>query len=136
MAAPKAKRKGKGGGRAKGAPEPSLNDKLAEAAWAQADAALAEALADLDEVEGAPNDAARGEALAMLAQSLQRAARKRGLTRIGAIGAREPFDPDRHDLIGAKTPKTVTIRARGVARGKEILVRPRAGPSQRKAGDD
>jgi hypothetical protein len=107
---------------------------LAEAAWAEADAALAQALADLDEMTSATSEAAREDMLAMLAQSLSRAARKRGLTRVGTVGDRESYDPKRHDLVdsGAKMPKTVRIRARGVARGADVLVKPRAGPLGRR----
>ena len=133
MAAKKAKPKSSKAARAPTPAVALLADRLAETAWLQADAALAEALADLDEAETAASDAARAEALAMLAQSLSRAARKRGLDRIGALGAREPFDKQRHDLIaaGAKTPATVLIRARGVARGGEVLLRARVTPLRR-----
>ncbi|QGZ94067.1 hypothetical protein [Terricaulis silvestris] len=107
---------------------------LAEAAWAEADVALAEALADLDELISA-DSAQRADALAVLAQSLSRAARKRGLTRIGALDAREPYDAAVHDLrqIVAKKPKTVRIQARGVARGGQVLVKPRVGAIRAKA---
>lgn len=110
-----------------------LTGALAQAAWADADAALAAALADLDEAANAQGQA-REEAMTMLAQSLARAARKRGLSRIGVLGAAEAFDPCRHDLTGpvAKPPKTVRIEARGVARGGDVLVKPRAGPMRRK----
>jgi hypothetical protein len=101
---------------------------LAEAAWMEADVALAEALADLDELISAGTDQ-RADALAVLAQSLARAARKRGLTRIGALDAREPYDPAVHELrqLVAKKPKTVRIQARGVARGSQVLLKPRVG---------
>lgn len=107
---------------------------LAEAAWIEADAALAEALADLDELTSA-SDVQREDALAVLMQSLSRAARKRGLTRIGALDAREPYDPSVHDLRNfvAKKPKTVRIQARGVARGSQVLVKPRVGAVRAKA---
>lgn len=103
-----------------------LADALGEAGWREADNALAEALADLDELEAA--DAShRDDALAVLAQSLARAARRRGLTRIGALAAQHPYDPDAHDLRSAvaKMPKTVRIQARGVSRGGQVLVKPR-----------
>jgi hypothetical protein len=105
----------------------SLPDALAEAAWAEADLALAEALADLDEAETAATAAARADALALLSQSLSRAARKRGLTRIGALDEKAAFNPSEHDLAaaGAKKPKKVRISARGVARGGDVLVRTR-----------
>jgi hypothetical protein len=111
----------------------SLSASLAQASWIDADLALAEALADLDEAM-ASKGAARDEALTMLAQSLNRAARKRGLTRVGDLGAKAAFDPDRHDLTArvAKTPKSVRIGARGVARGGEILVKPRVAPERKR----
>ncbi len=111
-------------------PETSLADALAEAAWAEADAALAQALVDLDEAAAAVSEPAGVDALALLAQSLSRAARKRGLTRVGVLGAAELYDPQRHDLnfSVAKAPKTVRIEARGVARGDRLLANPRVGP--------
>ncbi len=119
---------------ARAAPGISLASALAEAAWAEADAALAQALADLDELANAPTEAARAEVMVLLTQSLSRAARKRGLSRIGALGGRESYRPNRHDLIdsSAKKPRMVRIQARGVARGAEILVKPRVGPVGRK----
>lgn len=139
VAKPKAKRARKGAGkvgaaRKRAAPDVSLTAALAEAAWAEADQALAQALADLDEAQTATESGVREDAMAQLAQSLARAARKRGLARIGAVGAREPYDAKRHDLVSpvAKAPKTVRIEARGVARGAEILAKPRVGPVGRK----
>jgi hypothetical protein len=113
----------------------SLPSALAEAAWSEADLALAEALADLDEAQTAADDAARGDALQLLAQSLSRVARKRGLSRIGVLDEKEAFDPGRHDLAysGAKAPKTVRIAARGVARGEDVLVRPRVRAKTKKS---
>lgn len=112
-----------GAARKRAAPAASLVGALAEAAWAEADAALAEALADLDEVQTAPDDEARADAVAMLAQSLSRAARKRGLSRQGELGARAPYDPARQVLDDAsgRAPKTVRVAARGVSRGAEVL---------------
>jgi hypothetical protein len=112
----------------------SLAGALAEAAWREADEALASALADLDEVETSADEVARAEALVLLSQSLSRAARKRGLARIGALGGRELYDPQRHDLnvVVAKKPKSVHILARGVARGTQVLVKPRVEPVGRK----
>lgn len=137
MAAAKSKSKSARGAskasRASASKVSDLSGALAGAAWAEADAALAAALADLDEAIGA-RGAMREEALALLAQSLARAARKRGLSRIGALGAEEAFDTARHELarVVAKPPKTVRIEARGVARGEDVLVKPRAGPVRRK----
>lgn len=121
--------------RKRAAPSVSLSSALAEAAWAEADLALAEALADLDEAETAANEADRADALSMLSQSLSRASRKRGLTRIGALGEQADFNASAHDLAaeGAKKPKKVRIAARGVARGGEVLVRARVRPDQAKS---
>lgn len=111
-----------------------LTDALAEAAWAEADAALAQALADFDEVETAERKSARKDALARLGQALSRAARKRGLSRIGDLEDVTEFDAEAHDLNAAvaKTPKSVLIQARGVARGGEVLIKPRVAPVERK----
>ncbi len=108
----------------------ALNATLAEAAWVEADAALAEALADFDEVETASTPAARRAALEMLAQSLARARRKRGLTRQGAIGATISYSAIEHDLVApvSHPPKRVIVRARGVLRGATVLVKPRVTP--------
>jgi len=124
----------KSAARKRAAQDVSLSGALAEAAWAEADAALAQALVDLDEAQAAADDAGREEALALLAQSLSRAARKRGLKRTGALGAVEPYDPLRHELSApvAKAPKTVRIETQGVARGDRTLARPRVGPVGRK----
>lgn len=114
----------------KRAAAPALANALAEAAWSEADAALAQALAECDALEAAPDAASREDAMAMLAQALSRAARKRGLSRIGAVGAREQYDPKRHELerAGARGPKSVRIIAPGVARGGDVLVRARVAP--------
>jgi hypothetical protein len=116
----------KSAARKRAAQDVSLAAALGEASWVDADQALAEALADLDEVLGA-KPTARAAALTMLAQSLNRAARKRGLTRTGELGAETAYDPARHELVAAvsKTPNKVRIEARGVARGGEVLVKPR-----------
>jgi hypothetical protein len=121
----------KGAARKRAAPMAAA---LAEAAWVETDVALAEALADLDELISA-DSAQRADALAVLAQSLSRAARKRGLTRIGAVDARESYDAAVHDLrqLVAKKPKTVRIQARGVARGGQVLVKPRVHVVRAKA---
>lgn len=105
---------------------------LAEAAWAEADLALARALADLDELGAARGVQQRRAALALLTQSLAQAARKRGFARVGELGKREAFNPKRHDLVAPGKPKFVRIRARGVARGPVVLVNPRASAARRK----
>jgi hypothetical protein len=108
-----------------------LAQALAEAAWTDADRALADALVECDAAETAAKPAERAAALAMLGQALARAARKRGLSRIGILGGREPFDRDGHEIVGAvaKKPRTVRIQARGVARGNDILRRPLVSPA-------
>jgi len=131
---PKAGTAKKGAARKRAAQGVSLADALAEAAWADADAALAQALADFDEAETAERKRGRKDAMARLGQALARAARKRGLTRIGELDERVAFNADDHELNAsvAKTPKSVRIQARGVVRGGEILAKPRVAPVERK----
>lgn len=138
-AKPKTKRARKGAAkkgavRKRAAPDVSMSAALAEAAWAEADQALAEAMADCEEAQNAANDAARETALAQLAQSLARVARKRGMARVGVLGGKEAYDKTRHELIAAvaKAPKTVRIEARGVVRGPEVLAKLRVRPVGRK----
>lgn len=111
----------------------SLAAALAEAAWIEADAALAEALVCADEFASNPAAPSRRTALALLRQALARAARKRGFTRLGEVGARESYDPRLHELTGAfaRLPKTVDIVASGVARGAQILVKARVAAVKR-----
>lgn len=129
------KRKTKGAARKSAAPGVKLTDALAGAAWAEADRALAEALALCDEARDGAG-AEREAALELLGQALNAAARKRGLARLGELGGREAYDPKRHEFIKPhkKTPKSVRIVARGVARGAETLVRARVGPVRRAKG--
>lgn len=111
--------------RKRAAPRASLTAALAEAAWAEADDALAEALVELDHLQTATTAKAREAAGAMLAQALSRVARKRGLTRLGALDERVAFDAGVHELSAdGKAPKSVRIVARGVARGGDVLRRP------------
>ncbi|MGE0596384.1 MAG: hypothetical protein AB7P07_08460 [Hyphomonadaceae bacterium] len=105
---------------------------LAEAAWREADAALAEALCYCDEAMTAKAAPARTDALAMLEQALSRAGRKRGMSRTGALGAIEPFDKAEHDLVGGATAARVRVVARGVMRGGDVLAKPRAAPARTK----
>ena len=107
-----------------------MPDALAEAAWTEADAALAEALSHFDELEGA-RGVRRRMLLDLLGQALARTARRRGLTRLGETGTIEPYDPDLHDLSSAKrTARSVTVVARGVARGREVLRKSRVKPDE------
>jgi hypothetical protein len=102
-----------------------LVDALAQAAWAEADGALAEALVECDRAIEAASASAREDALALLQLALARAARRRGLARLGKAGALEEFDPARHELLaGAKRqPKRVRIVERGVIRGPDVLIK-------------
>lgn len=125
-------KKRSGGSSKRRAPKPSLADALAEAAWSEADLALADALVEFDAAASARLAAERRQAIALLGQSLTRAGRKRGLTRVGEVGKREAYDPTRHNLDGAATTQVVRIAARGVARGGEMLVKPRVVPTTRR----
>jgi hypothetical protein len=109
-----------------------LVDALAQAAWTEADASLAEALVECDRAIEARSDDAREEALSLLQLALGRAARRRGLARIGKPGAVEDFDPMRHDLFaaGKRAPKRVRIAEPGVMRGGELLIRARVKPAR------
>ncbi|HRO02363.1 MAG TPA: hypothetical protein PLS69_02000, partial [Terricaulis sp.] len=91
MSAPK-KPKGKRAAPKSAAHAVSLPEALGEAAWIEADRALALAMAELEEVEAASNQVRRAEALMLLRQALARAARKRGFSRLGGEpGAVEPY---------------------------------------------
>jgi hypothetical protein len=105
----------------------SLVDALGEAAWSEADRALGEAIVEAQILSGAKNAEARDVALALLEQALSRAARKRGLTRIGEPGAREAYNAKRHELARpmARAPKQVRIVASGIGRAGTILVKAR-----------
>jgi molecular chaperone GrpE (heat shock protein) len=95
---------------------------LAEAGWAEADLALAQALRDLDEVRAASTRVKRAVALEALELALTRAARRRGMSRIGVTGDEQPFDPALHEAARS-APQRVQIQARGVRRGDAVLVR-------------
>lgn len=113
-----------------------LTNALAEAAWAEADAALAEAMAEFERVEAARDQVSRAEALMLLRQALARAARVRGFSRIGGeSGDVEPYDPARHALTREPThpPAEVMIVSQGVARGAEVLVKALAKPLRKRA---
>lgn len=111
-----------------------LVDALAVAAWADADKALAEAIVECDRAVKAKRAAERTDALALTSQALARAARRRGLSRLGKGGALEAFDPRRHDLLLSQTraPGRVRVVEEGVARGSEVLVKARAKPVRAK----
>lgn len=103
---------------------------LAEAAWSEADRALAEALVCADELEGARGPRRR-QLFDLLGQALNRAARRRGLSRVGQLGAEEIYDPERHEpLPSGVGPGPVAIVARGVVRGREVVLKPRVRRSR------
>jgi len=106
---------------------PALVDALAEAAWTEADLALAEALVECDRALHAGEEDAKADALSLLSQALARAARRRGLARIGKSGAIDKFDPAKHELAPARkgAPQRVRIVQQGVARGGEVLIKAR-----------
>lgn len=110
-------------------------DALAEAAWAQADASLAEAIVEFERAEAEADAQARDEALQLAAQALNRAARRRGLSRVGPPGARVAFDPAKHDPVDGGPHEFVCILTSGVARGPIVLIKARvAGVGRDKFG--
>lgn len=105
-----------------------LTVKLAQASWAEADRALAQAWADFAEFTAS---ARRGpNMVALVDQSLSRAARQRGLMRIGAAGETAPYDPLVHELIDPRkrTPPLVEVIAPGVSRADKVLLKARVKP--------
>lgn len=106
---------------------PPLVNALAEAAWTEADAALAEAWIECGRALEADSEDMRAEALDLASLALSRAARRRGLSRIGKQGGLNDFDPKLHDLAGSakRAPKRVRIVDEGVARGREVLIKAR-----------
>lgn len=110
---------------------------LGEAGWAEADRALAAALAEAAALETAIAKLARRntpaavqraeDAFALLTQALDTTARKRGVSRFGDVGAVEKFDPARHEIIGAaRKSARVRLIAPGVLKGGEVLLKARA----------
>jgi hypothetical protein len=112
----------------------AMVDALAQAAWAEADIALADAIVECGRAVKAKRAAERTEALALTSQALSRAGRRRGLARLGKNGALEDFDPRRHELALSqkRAPARVRIVEEGVARGGEVLVKARAKPARAK----
>lgn len=111
-----------------GPSQAGLVDALAKASWIEADTALAEALCHFEELEGA-RGVRRRALFDLLGQALTRAARRRGFKRVGELGAIEPYDPKAHDLRGARRrTQSVAVVTRGVARGGEVLSKPRVRP--------
>lgn len=110
---------------------------LGEAGWAEADRALADALAESAALDLAINKLARSksaaavqraeDAFALLTQALDTVARKRGVSRFGEVGAVEKFDPERHEIADApRKAAQVKLIAPGVLKGGEVLLKARA----------
>jgi hypothetical protein len=109
-------------------------DALAQAAWLEADGALAEALVECDRAMQADDEEARDEALELLSLALSRTARRRGLARVGKRGASEEFDKAKHELTtpAKRAPRRVRVVVEGVARGREVLIKARVAPAKAK----
>jgi hypothetical protein len=101
---------------------------LAEAAWAEADVALANAWRDMTRLANVLDAAAEaragdavleelsGEAL-LVRQSLDRAVRLRGLAPIGAEGESVFYDPALHEVVDGPAPSRKGVKVRIVAAG-------------------
>ena len=114
-----------------------LADAMAKAGWSEADAALAEAVVEVAQLEVSLGIASSAKsrvanALALVRQAIMRAARRRGLTIIGAPGAVVPFVPGFHELAdpGSASPARVKILSVGIARGEEVLIPAMAKPTR------
>jgi hypothetical protein len=129
MAQSKSRGKARGAARKRAAPSSKLANALGAAAWAEADTALAEALAEFEAWQA--GDAA---ASSFVGQALRRAARKRGLITIGVADEIEIYDPARHMFIKsvARAPKSVRIVSPGIGRAGEVLVKARVAPVRRR----
>lgn len=124
MAAAKKKKSGarkKGPDKAKS--DRALTEALGAASWADADLALAAAITSFEAACLAKVGAEREQWLALLGQALTRAARKRGLTRLGVAGEEVRYDAAHHELIRpvARAPSRVRVLCPGVGRGEEQL---------------
>jgi hypothetical protein len=98
-----------------------LANALADASWAEADEALAEALIEFAELKRALHK--EPETLGMASQALARAARRRGLVLFGDVGATVAFDPAVHELNGSSVVGArVRITREGVMRGRDVLI--------------
>ena len=112
--------------------EARLANALANASWAEADEALAEALVEFAELKRALRE--EPETLAMAAQALARAARRRGLRLFGDVGANVAFDANAHELNpSSEAAGSVRIVREGVMRGREVLIRAIVAPARKAA---
>jgi hypothetical protein len=108
------------------APDARLASALADASWAEADEALAEALVEFTELRrvlSGERGKKTSEALDMTAQALARAARRRGLSVFGEVGSDIAFDARLHELSGSAAAARVRIVREGVMRGREVVIR-------------
>ena len=109
-----------------------LANALAHASWAEADEALAEALVEFAGLKRALKQ--EPETLAMAAQALARAARRRGLRLFGDVGADVAFDASAHELNpSAEAAGRMRIVREGVMRGREVLIRAIVAPARKAA---
>lgn len=133
MAAAKKNTPARGG--AKGlafARQARLVNALADASWAEADQALAEALVEFADLKRALNQGP--DALAMASQALGRAARRRGLVLFGDVGAVVAFNAAAHELNRSSEPASrVRILREGVMRGTDVLIRALVAPARKAA---
>ena len=112
--------------------EARLANALANASWAEADEALAEALVEFAELKRALKQ--EPETLAMAAQALARAARRRGLGLFGDVGANVAFDANAHELNpSSDAARRVRIVREGVMRGRDVLIRALVAPAHKLA---
>lgn len=101
---------------------------LASASWAQADLALADAVAELAaltaQFAGPSSRRLRAQATLTLS-ALTTVSAARGMTLIGRVGASTHFDPDQHSAIGALAVRAECVYVTpGVRRGETLLRRP------------
>jgi len=109
-----------------------LANALADASWAEADEALAEALIEFAELKRALTE--EYDALDMASQALARAARRRGLVLFGDVGAAVAFDATIHEFNGSSdAPAHVRVVREGVMRGRDVLTRAIVTPARKVA---
>lgn len=132
MAAAKKNTPTRGGAKAVAvARDARLADALADASWAEADEALAEALIEFAELKRVLKE--EPDALGMASQALARAARRRGLAVFGDVGASVPFDATLHEFHGSLDAARVRIVREGAMRGRDVLIRAVVAPARKVA---
>jgi len=132
MAAAKKNTPARGAKGVAAARDAGLVNALADASWAEADEALAEALIEFAELKRALSE--DHDALGMASQALTRAARRRGLALFGDVGAIVAFDPAAHELKGSSVAAArVRIIREGVMRGRDVLISAVVAPARKVA---